>query len=92
MNLWCKLWNFFLNMFVSTVHAVAYALDTVGGVLLDLASNAIKGATSALGSPLVLVGLGLAAWFLLSKKDDSGGSSGRVVLTAADASSKAGLT
>lgn len=71
-SLWCKLWNFFLNMFTSAVKAVAYALETVGGVLVDLASAAIKGVSSLLSSPLLLIGAGVAAFLLFSGKKNDG--------------------
>lgn len=74
MSLWCKLWNFFLGIFEASVHAIASALDTIGTVALGLAGDLIdavgKASGSLLGSPVVLIGLGLAAYLLLSKKKD----------------------
>lgn len=75
-NLWCKLWNVFLNMFTDVVKAVAYALDTVGTVLVELlssAADAVGGAISSIfgGSNLLIwAGVGFFAYLLLTNQDE----------------------
>lgn len=73
-SLWCKLWNFFLQMFTNVVNAIAYAIKTVGTVAIELASDLIKTASSAigglLGSPVSLLLLGVGAYFLFARKED----------------------
>lgn len=71
MSLWCKFWNFFLDRFMDVVKGIAYALETVGKVLLDVASEVVKAASSVLGSPVFLIAAGIGAYLLLSKKQDS---------------------
>lgn len=71
-NLWCKLWNFFLNIFTQAVHAIAYAIKTIGEVAIGLAGDLLHAVGSALGIggllPILLIGGGL--WFLLGRKKD----------------------
>lgn len=72
----CKIWNFLLMMFKDTLDAVAYALKTVGEVLVDVA----KGVGEAVGSVvssvfggsnlLTWAVLGVGAYFLFFKRED----------------------
>lgn len=75
-NLWCKLWNVFLNAFTDAVKAVAYALDTVGTVAVELLSSAADAVGGAIGSIfgggnfLIWAGVGLFAYLLLTNQDE----------------------
>lgn len=77
-NLWCKLWNIFLNAFTDAVSAIAYALDTVGTVAVDLLSDAANAVGGAIGSIfggsnfLIWAGVGLFAYLLLTNQDEEG--------------------
>lgn len=73
MNLICKLFNFLLALFVNVVEGVAYALKTVGGVLLDLLSSTLDSVGDLIGvggGTLALIGAGLLFLFLLNKGGD----------------------
>lgn len=76
----CKIWNFFLNLFNDVLDAVAYALTTVGEVLLKLAKGVGEVVGGVIGSVfggsnlLVWAGVGAIAYFLFFKKDEGGDS------------------
>lgn len=78
---WCKLWNLILNTFSDAVSAVAYALKTVGDVVVEILGAAAEAVGSAVGSIfggsnlLVWIGVGVFAYMLLTKKDESGSRS-----------------
>lgn len=80
-NLWCKIWNAFLNIFTQAVHAIAYAIKTVGEVAIGLAGDLISAAGKALGLgslfPLLLVGVG--GYLLLTHKEKDDGKRSTVV-------------
>lgn len=83
-SLWCKLWNFFLQMFTNAVEAIAYAVKTVGTIAIGLASDLIKAASHAIGglfsSPFTLLLIGGAAYLLLFKKRDDVKKEGAYVI------------
>lgn len=76
--MWCKLWRFLLNTFTDVVDAVAYALDTLGDVAVDLLTDLGDGLGSAIGSIfggsnlLIWLGVGVFAYMLLTKEDSEG--------------------
>lgn len=59
-KLWCKIWNFFLNMFTSVIEGVGMLLKTVGTVLVDV----LGGVTGAVGKVLGIPG-GMVSWLLI---------------------------
>lgn len=69
----CKIWNLLANI-------VSKVIDLVMGAVkqfLDLAVEALDSLAEALGfsgGTLLLIGLGLAAWWLLSGTDDDDSS------------------
>lgn len=73
----CKIWNFILNIFTDTLNAVAFALKTVGEVLGDVLTSVGDGLGNFVGGVfgggnlLVWAGVGIFAYFLLTKQDDS---------------------
>lgn len=88
MNLWCKLWNFVLDMFVGAVDAIAYALKTVGTVLLGTAEALLSAAGSAISSvfsssPIVWIAVAAGAYLLLGKKKDDKKPVGMTVVNLA---------
>lgn len=80
-KIWCKLWNLILNTFSDVVNAVAYALKTVGEVAVEVLGAAADAVGGAIGSIfggsnlLVWAGVGIFAYMLLTKKDESGSRS-----------------
>lgn len=78
-KIWCKIWSWILNTVGSAVEAIAYALKTVGDVAVDLLTDLGEGVGSAIGSIfggsnfLVWAGVGVFAYFLLTKEDSNGG-------------------
>lgn len=76
----CKIWNFLLNLFTDVLDAVAYALKTVGEVLVVVAKGVGEAVGSAVdslfgGSNLfVWAGAAIAAYFLFFKQDENGNS------------------
>lgn len=78
-NAICKLWTFLLNLIQKAVEAIAYALKTIGEVVIPLLgqlADAVGGAIGSIfggGNLLVWLGVGVFAYFLLTKEDDSGG-------------------
>lgn len=80
-KIWCKLWNLILNTFSDAVNAVAYALKTVGDVAVEILGAAADAVGGAIGSIfggsnfLVWAGVGVFAYFLLTKEDDTGSRS-----------------
>lgn len=75
-KIWCKLYNFILNTFTSAVEAVAYALKTVGAVAVEILGAAADAVGGAIGSIfggsnfIVWAGVGILAYFVLTKQDD----------------------
>lgn len=80
-KIWCKLWNLILNTFSDAVSAVAYALETIGDVAVEVLGSAADAIGGAIGSIfggsnfIVWVGVGVFAYMLLTKKDESGSRS-----------------
>lgn len=76
-KIWCKLWNVILNVFSDVVSAVAYALKTVGTVAVEVLGAAADAVGGAIGSIfggfnlLVWAGVGVFAYFLLTKQSDN---------------------
>lgn len=67
-KIWCKLWNFILGVFVSVVEGVAFALETLGTVAVELLASVADAVGEALGidgSTVLWLGLGVVAFFLL---------------------------
>lgn len=77
-KIWCKIWTWILNTVSSAVEAVAHALKTVGDVVVDLLTDLGEGIGSAVGSIfggsnfLVWAGVGVFAYFFLTKEDKDG--------------------
>jgi hypothetical protein len=75
-NLWCKLWSWFLNTLNDVGDAVAHTLQKAGTVAADLLTTVASGVGNAVGSIfgggnfLVWAGIGLLAYFVLTKQDD----------------------
>lgn len=72
MNLICKLFNFILALFINIVEGVAFALQTVGEVALDLLGSVLDSAGKLLGisgTTLAWLGGGLLLFFMLRKKE-----------------------
>lgn len=76
----CKIWSFILNLFTDVLDAVAYALKTVGEVLVVVAKGVGEAVGSVVGSVfggsnlLVWAGAAIAAYFLFFKQDENGNS------------------
>lgn len=72
----CKIWNFVLMMFQDSVEAIAIGLKTLGEVLVPVlgALGQVVGDTigSIFGGSNLLVwaGVGIFAYFILTKKQD----------------------
>lgn len=72
----CKIWNFALMMFQDSVEAVAIGLKTLGEVLVPVlgAIGQVVGDTigSVFGGSNLLVwaGMGIFAYFVITKKKD----------------------
>lgn len=87
MSLWCKIWNWFLNLFGDVVQAVADAITVLGDAIMPVmeklgavAGDVISSVGSGIGnffgsvlsSPMVLIGI--VAYFVLKSdktKDDN---------------------
>lgn len=75
-SLWCKIWTWLLNTVQSAVDTIAYALDTIGTVAVDLLSDlatAVGGAVGDIfggGNLLIWLGVGVFAYMLLTKQSD----------------------
>lgn len=84
-NAICKLWTFLLNLIQKAVEAVAYALQTVGEVVIPLLGQLGEVVNDTLGglvggvfggsNLLVWAGVGILAYFLLTKEDENGSGS-----------------
>lgn len=84
-NAICKLWTFLLNLLSKSVEAVAYALKTVGEVVIPILGDLGKVIGDTVGgfvgsifggsNLLVWAGVGFLAYFLLTKEDEGGGGS-----------------
>lgn len=74
MNLICKLFSFFLNLFKQVVDVVTSTLVTLIDAGVEVLGAVVDGITkvggSLLGSPFGLLVLGVAAWWLLGGSDD----------------------
>lgn len=100
-NLWCKIWNFFLNMFTDAIKLVAYALTTVGEilckVLTDVGSAVGDVVESVFGGSNVLSWLviGGLAYFLIpvffESKDKAEESAERRRRSSANSSDGGGI-
>lgn len=72
----CKIWNFILNLFTDTLNAIAVALKTVGEVFCDVLTSVGTGVGNLIGGVfggsnfIVWAGVGVLAYFLLTKQDD----------------------
>lgn len=75
-SLWCKIWTWLLNTVRSAVDTIAYALDTIGTVAVDLLSDlatAVGGAVNDIfggGNLIIWLGVGIFAYMLLTKQSD----------------------
>lgn len=74
MNLVCKLFSFFLNLFQQVVDVVTQTLVTLidaGVSVLEAAVDGLSSVGSALlGSPLGIIAIGLGLWWLFGSGDD----------------------
>lgn len=59
-NLWCKLWNWFLNTVNDIGDTVAYNLRNMGTIAADLLSTVAAGVGDAIGS--IFGGSNLLVW------------------------------
>lgn len=66
MNALCKIFNFFLSIFDAVLNVIVQAANSLLNAALDVLGTAASG---LVGSPLVFLGLGLFAWWLLSGSD-----------------------
>lgn len=92
-KLWCSIWRAFLNAFQDTVDGVAYAVDTLTPPVLNLLSGAgevvgdvidsVGGAVNKVfgGSPILWIGIGIAAFMLLRGGQSDTSSSGAFLST-----------
>lgn len=85
-KLWCKLWNFFLNIFTSVVDGIGYALSTVGtvlvetlGAVLEAGGEVIGGLFGSTGGLMTLALLGFGAYLLLKPSDREGNGDATIV-------------
>lgn len=77
-KLWCNLYNFILNIFNNVVEAVAFALSTIGRAVVDVLGDVVEAVGEVIdnviggGFPSIIafVGLGVLAYFLLTKEKD----------------------
>lgn len=81
MNLVCKLFSFFLNLFKQVVDVVTETLVTLIDAGVQVLGAAIDGVGSLgsklLGSPIGIIAIGAGLWWLLSGDDDDRGSGSR---------------
>lgn len=74
MNLVCKLFSFFLNLFKQVVDVVTETLVTLIDAGVSVLEAAIDGLSSVggalLSSPVGIIAIGLALWWLFSPGDD----------------------
>lgn len=68
-DLICRIFLFALKIFTQVVKAVAEATKVLGDVLVDVLDYAIDAVLGSGHPILLLVGVGLAAWWLLANKD-----------------------
>lgn len=67
MNVLCKIFNFFLNIFAATLNVVVEAAGQLIGAAFTVLDAITSGITS---SPLLLIGGGLILWWFLSGLGD----------------------
>lgn len=67
MNVLCKIFNFFLNIFAATLNVVVEAAGQLIGAAFTVLDAITSGITS---SPLLLIGGGLTLWWFLSGLGD----------------------
>lgn len=67
MNVLCKIFNFFLNIFASTLNVAVEAAGQLIGAAFTVLEAITSGITS---SPLLLIGGGLLLWWFLSGSED----------------------
>lgn len=82
-GLFCKIWQFLLNVFTDIVNAVAQALATIGTAVVDVLSqvaDAVGDALGISGSTFLWIALGLGAYFLFGGDDDERSPKAREVL------------
>lgn len=76
----CKIWNFILTLFTDVLDAVAYALKTVGEVLVAVAKGVGEAVGSVVGSVfgggngILWIGIAAAAYFLFFRQNENGDS------------------
>lgn len=92
-KLWCSIWRAFLNAFQDAVDGVAYAVDTLTPPVLNLLSgvgevagdviDSVGGAVNKVfgGSPVLWIGIGVAAFLLLRGGQNKSTSSNANLLT-----------
>lgn len=72
-KLWCKLWNFFLNIFTSAIEGIGYLLATLGTVLVEIlgaVGEAVSEVFSGSGAIPLFVGGLLLFMFFKKKKEE----------------------
>lgn len=67
MNVLCKIFNFFLNIFTAALNVAVEAAGQLIGAAFTVLESITSGITS---SPLLLIGGGLLLWWFLSGSDD----------------------
>lgn len=78
--MFCKIWSFFLRLFQSAIEAVAWALETIGEVALDLLEGVGDIVGGVIGSVfggsnlLIWLALGGLGIYFLTKEDSDGDS------------------
>lgn len=70
-KVFCKIWSFFLNLFRDAMDAIAYALDTIGTVALELLDGVGEVIGNVVGNIfggsnfMIWLAVGVGAYFLL---------------------------
>lgn len=73
MNILCKVFQFFLNIFEQVLNVVVSALTMLGTAVVDVLSGIASAVGSALGlsgGTLLWLALGFGAWYFLSSDEE----------------------
>lgn len=76
-KVFCKIWSFFLNLFRDAIDAIAYALDTIGTVVLELLDGIGEVIGNVVGNIfggsnlIIWLAVGVGAYFLLKNDNET---------------------